>query len=101
MRVMSKNTKFQITRRDLLRKAGAGFGSLAFAGILGSVARNAFAEEVSANPLAPRKAPLPAKAKRIIFLFQEGAMSSVDTFEYKPELIAKHGKLGPGGGTIT
>jgi hypothetical protein len=28
-------------------------------------------------------------------------MSTLDTFEYKPELIAKHGKLGPGGGTIT
>jgi hypothetical protein len=98
---MSKNTKFQISRRNLLRNAGAGFGSLALAGIFGSVVKNAFAEAVPSNPLAPRTPPLPAKAKRIIFLFQEGAMSSLDTFEYKPELIAKHGKLGPGGGTIT
>jgi hypothetical protein len=98
---MSKNTKFQISRRNLLSNAGAGFGSLALAGIFGSVAKNVFAEAVPSNPLAPRTPPLPAKAKRIIFLFQEGAMSSLDTFEYKPELIAKHGKLGPGGGTIT
>jgi len=31
----------------------------------------------------------------------EGAISSVDTFEYKPELERRHGKSGPGGGTLT
>jgi hypothetical protein len=53
------------------------------------------------NPLAPKRPPLPARAKRIIFLFMEGAMSSVDTFEYKPEMERLNGKSGPGGGTIT
>ena len=41
------------------------------------------------------------KAKRIIFLFMEGATSQVDTWEYKPKLQADHGKVGPGGGTLT
>ena len=37
----------------------------------------------------------------MIFLFMEGAISSLDTFDYKPELQANGGKPGPGGGIIT
>jgi len=53
------------------------------------------------NPLAPKLPHFPAKAKRIIFIFMEGAMSGVDTFDYKPELQANDGKGGPGGGKLT
>jgi hypothetical protein len=99
---MSEYKPLITTRRNILRAAGAGFGHLALAGLLGSIAKKAAAAELNAlNPLAPKRPPLPAKAKRIIFLFQEGAMSSVDTFEYKPELEKRNGKSGPGGGTIT
>ena len=99
---MSEQNPFVVSRRSLLRAAGAGFGQLALAGLLGSIADKAAAQELKANnPLAPKRPPLPAKAKRIIFLFMEGAMSSVDTFEYKPELERSNGKAGPGGGTIT
>jgi len=98
---MSHNP-FHVSRRNLLKSAGAGFGHLALAGLLGSVASKAAAQELNANnPLAPKRPPLPVKAKRVIFLFMEGAMSSVDTFEYKPELERRSGKSGPGGGTIT
>lgn len=93
---------FTVSRRNILRSAGVGFGHLALSGLLGSSAGKAAAQELNANnPLAPKRPPLPAKAKRIIFLFMEGAISSVDTFEYKPELERKNGKSGPGGGTIT
>jgi len=99
---MSNSNPFVVSRRNLLRSAGAGFGSLALSGLLGAIANKAAAQELNANnPLAPKRPPLPAKAKRIIFLFMEGAMSGVDTFEYKPELTRKNGKSGPGGGTIT
>lgn len=99
---MSAQRNFLPTRRSILRSAGAGFGHLALSGLLGSLAQKASAAELNAlNPLAPKKPPLPAKAKRIIFLFMEGAMSSLDTFEYKPELEKRKGKSGPGGGTIT
>jgi hypothetical protein len=99
---MSQHEHFSISRRSLLRVAGAGFGNLALAGLLGSLATKASAAEIAAlNPLAPKRPPLPAKAKRIIFLFMEGAMSSVDTFEYKPQLQKLNGTPGPGGGTIT
>ena len=90
------------TRRDVLRSAGIGFGHLALSGLLGSLAKTASAAElVALNPLAPKRPPLPVKAKRIIFLFMEGAMSTVDTFEYKPEMAKRNGRSGPGGGTIT
>ncbi len=85
------------SRRDALKSAGAGFGYLALAGLLGQEAARAAA----AGPLAPRKPHFPAKAKRIIFLFMEGAMSQMDTFEYKPRLQKDGGKVGPGGGTLT
>ena len=38
------------------------------------------------GPLAPKAPHFPAKAKRIIFLFMQGAMSQMDTWEYKPQL---------------
>ena len=90
------------SRRSLLQAAGAGFGNLALAGLLGSVAKQVSASEAKAvNPLTPKTPPLPVKAKRIIFLFMEGAISTVDTFEYKPELAKRNGQSGPGGGTVT
>jgi hypothetical protein len=99
---MSEQNPFVISRRNILRVAGAGFGHFALSGIIGSLAQMAGAQESKANnPLAPKAPLLPAKAKRVIFLFQEGAMSSVDTFEYKPELEKRNGKPGPGGGTIS
>jgi hypothetical protein len=99
---MSEYKPFITTRRNVLRAAGAGFGHLALAGLLGSIVQKASAAEVNTfNPLAPKRPPLPAKAKKIIFLFQEGAISTLDTFEYKPELQKQNGKSGPGGGTVT
>ena len=38
------------------------------------------------NPLAPRPPHFPAKAKRVIFLFMQGGVSQVDSFDYKPRL---------------
>ncbi len=100
---MSQDSLPNPPRREfLLRASGAGFGYLALTGLLSSLARAASAAELNAlNPLAPKRPPNPARAKRIIFLFMEGAMSSVDLFEYKPELWRRDGKPGPGGGTIT
>jgi hypothetical protein len=44
------------------------------------------------NPLAPKPGHFPAKAKRVIFLYMSGGVSHVDTFDYKPKLIADTGK---------
>ncbi len=88
------------SRRQVLRSAGAGFGYLALAGLLGESAARAAEKKVS-NPLAPKPPHLKPRAKRIIFLFMQGAISQMDTFEYKPRLQRDGGKPGPGGGTLT
>ncbi len=52
------------------------------------------------GPLAPKPPHFPVKAKRIIFLFMQGALSQMDTWDYKPKLQQDDGKVGPGGGTL-
>lgn len=91
-----------LSRRELLKSSSAGFGLLALAGMLGQN-RSARAKETVAKPgpLAPKSPHFPTKAKRIIFLFMEGAMSQMDTFDYKPKLQESDGKVAPGGGTLT
>jgi hypothetical protein len=67
---------FPMTRRDLLRRAGAGFGMLGLAGLLGS---------------AQALPHFRARAKRVIFLFMNGGPSHVDTFDPKPALKKHEG----------
>ena len=73
------------SRRDLLKSAACGFGSLALAGLQG-------AQASAGNPLAPKPSLIPQRAKRVIFIFMAGGPSHVDTFDYKPDLIAADGK---------
>jgi Protein of unknown function (DUF1501) len=84
----------EISRRHLLKSAGFGFGYLAFAGLAAS-------SDKAAKPLAAQEPHFTPKAKRIIFCFMQGAMSQMDTFEFKPKLQKDGGKSGPGGGTLT
>jgi len=80
------------TRRDVLRRAGAGLGSVALAAIL---ADEAAAARPPADPLSPRAPHSPARARRVIFLFMPGGPSQVDTFDPKPRLSRDHGKPAP------
>ena len=94
----------EFSRRQALKTASAGFGYLALAGLLGqNAARSTAADKNRPNPTAPllpKPAHFAAKAKRIIFLFMEGATSQMDTWEYKPAVQENDGKVGPGGGTV-
>ncbi|MES2707626.1 MAG: DUF1501 domain-containing protein [Verrucomicrobiota bacterium] len=92
-----------LSRRSLLRSSSAGFGYLALAGLLGQEKARALtgAAQPAPGPLAARDGHFKPRAKRIIFIYMEGAMSGVDTFEYKPELQKNGGKTAPGGGTLT
>jgi hypothetical protein len=74
------------SRRDFLRRAALGFGSLALADLL---AREAAAESQS-NGKTPHFRP---RANRVILLFMEGGPSHVDTIDYKSELFRRHGEL--------
>ncbi len=83
---------FHPNRRQLLQRAGAGFGSLALAALLADETR---ATPSATNPLAPRSPHFKARAKRVIFLFMPGGPSQVDTFDPKPELTKRNGKASP------
>jgi len=82
-------TDLRLGRRDVLRRASAGFPLLSLYGLL---AQESEAAETSRNPLAPQRPHHPPRASSIIFLFMGGGPSQVDLFDPKPEL-AKHGKI--------
>src|ERR1043166_9530349 len=82
------------SRRDLLVKAGSGLGLFALAELIGSppLLAASLSSGGKLDPLAPRPPHYAPKAKRIIWLFMEGAPSGVDLFDPKPELTKRHGQ---------
>src|SRR3954470_13738075 len=87
------------SRRQFLRRTGTGAGMLALASILGEqglLASPPDPKAVALNPLAPRTAQLPGKARSVIWLFMNGGQSQVDTWDYKPGLEKANGKDLPG-----
>ena len=83
------------TRRELLKRAGQGAGLLALASLMheeGLLSPATAAAGSPIDPLAPRPAHFPAKAKSVIWLFMNGGQSHVDTWDYKPELVRRDGK---------
>jgi hypothetical protein len=80
------------SRRQMLKHAGVGFGSLALAALMADEMRSAPA---ATNPLTPREPHFKARAKRVIFLFMPGGPSQVDTFDPKPTLAKENGKPSP------
>ncbi|MCU0875064.1 MAG: DUF1501 domain-containing protein, partial [Pirellulaceae bacterium] len=80
-----------LSRRWFLRDCGLGLAGIAAGTLLASEAAAASAE----NPLAPRNPHYPAKAKRVIYMFQAGAPSQLELFDPKPELAKRNGQLPP------
>ena len=85
-----------LPRRELLTRAGAGFGLLGLAGLLQDEQAAAATVALGDAPLAPRTGHLPARAKSVIWLFINGGPSHVDTFDYKPALEKHDGEPLPG-----
>jgi len=79
---------FQPNRRDMLKTAACGFGSLALTSMLADEARAA----ASINPLSPKQPMFMPKAKRVIFIFMQGGPSHVDSFDRKEALVNADGK---------
>jgi hypothetical protein len=73
-----------ITRRELLGRAACGFGGLALSGLI--------ADSAQAGPLSLRAPHIPARAKRVIFVFLAGGPSQGDLFSPKPFITKKHGQ---------
>lgn len=81
------------SRRRLISSLSA--GSILLPGLLSEL----LAKNAEGDPLAPKEPHFEAKAKRVIFVFSNGGVSHMDTFDYKPELFKADGKkTGTGGG---
>jgi Protein of unknown function (DUF1501) len=83
-----------MSRRDMLRRCGMGFGGLGLGALLGDAGLLASTAQASdsLNPLAPKQPHFKPRAKRVIHLFMNGGPSHVDTFDPKPLLTKFHGK---------
>jgi hypothetical protein len=84
MGLCRKTMPAAITRRELLGRCALGFGGTALAALL---ADNSWgAAPAGAPPLHARAGHFPAKARNVIFLFMEGGVSQVESFDPKPQL---------------
>ena len=84
---MNRDTRSEslLSRRRVLKGLGGAMATSALTQLLGST--DAHAAEQRANPPGVAGFPeFPAKAKRIIYLFQAGGPSQIDLFDYKPLL---------------
>ena len=70
------------SRRQMLKHFASGFGMLGLANLLSN-------DVIASSLISPH---IPAKAKRVIFLFMSGGPSHVDLFDPKPKLQAESGK---------
>ncbi len=78
-----------LSRRELLKRSGMGFGGLGLASLMTQPARAAD------SPMAPRVPQFAARAKHVIHIFCNGGPSHVDTFDPKPKLAEYAGKTLP------
>ena len=91
-----------VTRRWFFKECGVGMGGIALASLLrgsevnaAGVASPGGGGSGPKNPLAPRDPHYAPRAKRVIYLFQAGAPSHLELFDYKPELAKRNGQLPP------
>src|SRR5262245_45808571 len=90
-----------INRRHFFGRTGAGLGlgAIALASLLQDEARGRAVDipgrSEPEDPLAPKKSPLPARAKHVIYLHMAGSPSQLDLFDDKPALRKFDGKPCP------
>jgi hypothetical protein len=89
-----------LSRRALL-STSMGLGIIAAARLLGGSGSAGVAEPATGSPPAGKAGPdmgkltaghFPARAKRVIDIHMKGSVSQIDTFDYKPEVIKRHGE---------
>ena len=84
-----------ITRRHFFKECGVGLGSMALASLLADSLRASAAQAKVTSPLAPKSPHFAPRAKRVIYLFQAGAPSQLELFDYKPGLVKYNGQPVP------
>lgn len=94
-----------LDRRQFLSGSATALGSIALTNLLGLdgllAASQAGPLIDPARPYAPRQPHFPAKAKNVIVIFCAGAVSQLETWDYKPELIKWDNQPLPGGPAVT
>ena len=85
-------TPREVTRRSFLGRGIAGLGLLGLNALLDP---RLFAGEITTSKGLVNPLHHPAKAKRVIFLYQAGGPSHLETFDYKPKLAALNGEPMP------
>jgi Protein of unknown function (DUF1501) len=94
-----------LDRRRFLSRSATGLGSIALTSLLGLdglLAAQTNGPIIDpARPYAPRQPHFPAKAKNVVVIFCAGAVSQLETWDYKPELIKWDDKPLPGGPAVT
>lgn len=83
-------------RRRFLQHAGANLAATALAAMWRDESKAASPGIDPGNPFVTRSPHFTPQATRVIEIFCSGALSHVDTFDYKPELIRRHGQPLPG-----
>ena len=101
--MMLTNTgRHLLNRRSFLGDTATGLSGIALASLLAEAADGPIRPSIlPESPLAPRPQHFPAKAKRALVIFCSGAVSHLDTFDYKPELVKRDGQPLPGGKLVT
>ena len=94
-----------LDRRNFLSQSSTALGSIALTNMLaldGLLANQSSGPVIDpARPYAPRLPHYPAKAKNVVVIFCAGAVSQLETWDYKPELIKWDGKPLPNGPAVT
>jgi len=82
------------SRRQMLNLCKNGFGGLALMSMMNTFSCSSSATELRAtpNPLALKPPHYAPRAKSVIFLYMDGGVSQVDSFDPKPRLIKEHGQ---------
>ncbi len=81
-----------VTRRQMLRDAACGFGSIALTALMAEPGYGGPIPIEDRHPLAPKPTHFPARVKRVVYLYMDGGPSQVDTFDPKPALQREHGQ---------
>jgi len=97
-----------LDRRQFLSGSATALGSIALTSLLGREGLLAAPGREPgrlvidpARPYAPRPGHYAGKAKNVLVIFCAGAVSQLETWDYKPELIRWDGRLLPGGPAVT
>jgi hypothetical protein len=83
--------ELMLTRRQFFGKAATGIGIPALLSLMADGARAMPGNRYGFNGVLPGP-QVPPKVKRVIYLFQSGAPSHIDLFDYKPNLKDHHGE---------